>query len=243
VNILGDVFETSMNMLHTVQTSRKVTGHSHGLRAFRWLSQWGALGIFTVAVIDFSIVPLPLPNSTDLLLLWLVSRGGSPWILVPSTVIGAVAGAYTTWHIGWSGGRAVLRRYRSLLVLDPVFRWIEYHPVFAALLFPLLPPPIPLTPLVLACGATGIARRRFFPAFGVALSLRYLMIAWLGKMYGRHIVHLWAWVLRRWSGPLFWIAVALFLATVGLSIWRAYVRNRYTLSKTQVAEATASRVD
>lgn len=214
------------NVLIAFQPARDAAKHARGLRALHWLSQWGALGIFAVAVLDFSIIPLPLPNSTDLLLLWLVSHGGSPWILVPGAAMGGMVGAYTTWHLGWKGGRPVLRRYRSLSLFDPIFRWVERHPTLSALLFPLLPPPVPLTPLVLACGTTGIARRRFFPVFGVALSLRYVAIAWLGDIYGRHIVRLWAWVLRKCSGPVLWIIAAAILGMVARGLWQTYIRNR-----------------
>ena len=43
-----------------------------------WLTHLGALGLFSVAVVDSSPIPLPLPGSTDLLLLWLVAYGGDP---------------------------------------------------------------------------------------------------------------------------------------------------------------------
>ena len=45
-----------------------------------WLTHLGALGVFSVAVVDSSVIPLPLPGSTDLLLLWLVANRGDPWI-------------------------------------------------------------------------------------------------------------------------------------------------------------------
>ena len=48
-----------------------------------WLTHLGALGLFSVAVIDSSVTPLPLPGSTDLLLLWLVAHSGDPWLLAP----------------------------------------------------------------------------------------------------------------------------------------------------------------
>ena len=41
-----------------------------------WLTHLGALGLFSVSVVDSSVIPLPLPGSTDLLLLWLVAHSG-----------------------------------------------------------------------------------------------------------------------------------------------------------------------
>ena len=82
---------------------------SHSLMP-HWLTHLGVLGLFSVAVIDSSVIPLPLPGSTDLLLLWLVAHNGDPWLLAPCAIAGSILGGYTTWHIGRKGGE---RRYAT----------------------------------------------------------------------------------------------------------------------------------
>lgn len=77
----------------------------------RWLTHFGATGLFCVAVIDSSVIPLPLPGSTDLLLLWLVAYGGNPWLLAALAIAGSILGGYTTWDVGRRGGEAALRKY------------------------------------------------------------------------------------------------------------------------------------
>jgi hypothetical protein len=49
---------------------------------------------FSVAVIEFSVIPLPLPGSTDLLLLWLllVAHSGDPRLLAPCAITGSALG-------------------------------------------------------------------------------------------------------------------------------------------------------
>ena len=69
-----------------------------------WLTHLGFLGLFSVAVVDSSVIPLPLPGSTDLLLLWLVAHSGDPWLLAPCAIAGSLLGGYTTWQIGRRGG-------------------------------------------------------------------------------------------------------------------------------------------
>ena len=71
-----------------------------------WLTHLGTLGLFSVAVIDSSVIPLPLPGSTDLLLLWLVSHSGDPCLLAPCAIAGSILGGYTTWEAGRKGGHA-----------------------------------------------------------------------------------------------------------------------------------------
>jgi membrane protein YqaA with SNARE-associated domain len=186
----------------------------------RWLTHLGALGLFSVAVVDSSVIPLPLPGSTDLLLLWLVAHSGDPWLLAPCAIAGSVLGGYTTWHIGRRGGEASLRRYVPTRLLGPVVGWVERHPILAVFLPALLPPPIPLLPFALASGALGVSRRRFLIVFGTARSLRYSFIAWLGVIYGRKIVLLFSGNLQKWSTPLLCVFLGLLVASVCFGVWK-----------------------
>jgi membrane protein YqaA with SNARE-associated domain len=185
-----------------------------------WLTHLGALGLFLTAVVDSSVIPLPLPGSTDLLLLWLVANGGDPWLLAPCAIAGSILGGYTTWHIGRRGGEAALRHYVPARLLGRVVVWVERHPILAVFVPAMLPPPIPLLPFALSSGALGVSRRRFLTVFGGARSLRYSFIAWLGVIYGRRIVRLWSGGLQKWSTPLLCVFVLLMIAGLCFGIWK-----------------------
>jgi membrane protein YqaA with SNARE-associated domain len=201
-----------------------------------WLTHLGVLGLFSVAVVDSSIIPLPLPGSTDLLLLWLVAHGGDPWLLALAAIAGSILGGYTTWQVGRKGGEAALHRYVPARLLKRVVRWVERNPVLAVFVPPLLPPPVPLSPFILAAGALGVARNRFLAVYGTARSLRYSLVAWLAVAYGRRVVSLWSGTLQKWSTPLLCVFVTLMLAGVCFGIWK--VRG---LRKTDAATRAASR--
>jgi len=185
-----------------------------------WLTHLGALGLFFIAVVDSSVVPLPLPGSTDLLLLWLVAHSGDPWLLTACAIAGSLLGGYTTWQIGRRGGEAALRRRVPARLLARIVGWVERHRILAVFLPALLPPPIPLLPFALASGALGVSRRRFLVVFGAARSLRYSFIAWLGVTYGRRIVRLWSSSLQKWSTPLLCVFVGLLVAGLCFGIWK-----------------------
>jgi membrane protein YqaA with SNARE-associated domain len=191
-----------------------------------WLTHMGALGIFSVAVVDSSVIPLPLPGSTDLLLLWLVAHSGNPWLLASCAIAGSILGGYTTWHIGRRGGEAALRSYMPARLLGRVVIWVERHPVLAVFLPALLPPPIPLLPFALASGALDVSRRRFLVVFGSARSLRYSFIGWLGVAYGRRLVRLWSGTLQRWSTPLLCVFVGLLAVGIGFGMWKIRVQRK-----------------
>jgi len=177
-----------------------------------WLTHLGALGLFSVAVVDSSFIPLPLPGSTDLLLLWLVAHGEDPWLLASMAIAGSLVGGYATWNLGRRGGEAALRRYVPARLLGRVVGWVERHRVLAVFLPAVLPPPIPLLPFALASGALGVSRPRFFVVYGAARTLRYSLIAWLGVVYGRHAIHMWSGTLQKWSTPLICVFVSLLVA-------------------------------
>jgi len=185
-----------------------------------WLTHLGVLGLFSVAVVDSSVIPLPLPGSTDLLLLWLVAHAGNPWILGAVAIAGSLVGGYTTWDVGRRGGEAALHRHVPARILTRIVAWVKHHPVLAVFLPAVLPPPIPLLPFALASGALGVSRSRFLVVYGAARTLRYSFIAWLGVTYGRHVIRIWTGTLQNWSTPLLCTFGALVIVGVCFGIWK-----------------------
>jgi len=192
----------------------------HRLLIPHWLTHLGALGLFSVAIVDSSFIPLPLPGSTDLLLLWLVANGGDPWLLATMAIAGSLVGGYATWNLGRRGGEAALRRYVPARLLGRVVAWVERHRILAVFLPAVLPPPIPLLPFALASGALGVSRGRFLSVYGAARTLRYSFIAWIGVVYGRHAIRLWSGTLQRWSIPLLCVFAVLLVAGTCFGIWK-----------------------
>jgi membrane protein YqaA with SNARE-associated domain len=203
----------------------------------------GALGLFTVAVFDSSVVPVTLPGSTDLLLLWLVSHNGDPLELAAFAVAGNLVGGYTTWHIGRRGGETALRLYVPKRLLGPVVGWVEHHPILAVFLPALLPPPIPLAPFVLASGALGVTRRRFLAVYGAARSVRYGLVAWLGVVYGRSVARLWSGTLQKWTAPLLWVFVGMLVAGIAFGIWKVRSLRRAEAAKKNTIKPAVAQGD
>jgi membrane protein YqaA with SNARE-associated domain len=192
----------------------------HGSPMPHWLTRLGVLGLFFVAVVDSSPIPLPIPGSTDLLLLWLVAHDGDPFLLAAMAIAGSLVGGYSTWGIGHKGGEAALHRYVPARLLGRVVKWVEHHHILAVFLPAVLPPPIPLSPFLLASGALGVSRGRFLAIYGAARTLRYSLIAWLAVAYGRHAIRLWSGTLEKWSTPLMCVFAGLMAAGICYGIWK-----------------------
>lgn len=188
--------------------------------SLHWLFRLGWLGVFAAALLDSSPIPLPVPGTTDLLILLLVVHKSSPWLLVPLAVAGSVTGGFLTWSAGKKGGEAALARYLPRRFAKPIQRWVKLHGAMAVSLAAVLPPPVPLMPFLAAAGALGVPRRRFLLSFGTARAVRYSLVAWLGLHYGRSMVRWWNRYLAQYSTAIGWCIFALFVAGFGWAAWK-----------------------
>ena len=218
-----------------LQTAKKAAGRTaragsqRNGHLLRWLISLGGVGLFGVAIVDSSVIPLPLPGSTDLLLLLLTAHRGTTVItaiwLAFCAFAGSLIGGYLTWSAGRKGGEVTLERYVPARILGKVKEWVERYGAWSVALAAILPPPIPLTPFLLAAGALKVTRVRFMLSYGAARMVRYGLLAWLGITYGRHIVRVWRHELDGWSATILWIYGGLVVIGVVYGIWK-YKRRR-----------------
>jgi hypothetical protein len=117
------------------------------------------------------------------------------------------------------------------------------HRILAVFLPAVLPPPIPLSPFLLASGALGVSRGRFLAIYGVARTLRYSLIAWLGVAYGRHAIRLWSGTLQKWSTPLICVFAGVMVAGICFGIWKVRGLRRIAAAEKPARHNAALRVD
>jgi membrane protein YqaA with SNARE-associated domain len=203
-----------------------------------WLIHLGAVGVFAVSVIDASVIPLPLPGSTDLLVLLLAAHRENPWLLATAAISGSMIGGYLTWAAGRRGGEGMLERHVPQRFLKPITRWVERHGVVTVCLASILPPPVPLTPFLLAAGALGVPRNRFVLSFAAARTMRYGFLAWVGATYGRRVLRLWSQYLAGWSDVVLWTFVGLLVAAVLFGLWK-YRRDQRRFASGAPARVTS----
>jgi len=205
----------------------------------------GGLGLFGLALVDSSMIPIPLPGSTDLLLIWLTSeRNATPLsalVLAFCAFSGSLIGGYLAWATGKKGGEAALARYIPKRFLSRIAGWMNTNGSWTLGLVVLLPPPVPLMPFVVAAGALGVSRTRFFVFYSVGRLLRYGFLAWFGVTYGRRVVRTWLGSLGGWTSTLVWIYVGITSLGVlyGLYKWRKTRRETGSPSEATPGEDAA----
>jgi membrane protein YqaA with SNARE-associated domain len=194
-------------------------GHRHA--AMHWLLHFGVAGLFVVALLDAAPVPLPIPGSTDILVLILAAHGEALWLLAPMAIAGSLIGGYLTWGTGKKGGEAMLDRYVPPRFRSRIRTWVKRHGILSVCLAAMLPPPIPLMPFLLAAGVLGVGRRQVLIALGIARTVRYGGEAVLGLYYGRPILRaLNRYLSAGWSTGILCAFLALLAAAIVFAIWK-----------------------
>ena len=144
---------------------------------------WGAPGLFLVAFLDSSF--LPLPGITDILLIVMVTRHREAMLLyVGTTILGSVAGCLMMHAIGKKGGEALVRKRFAGPRIEKTMASLQRHGVMAVLIPCLLPPPAPFKVFLLLAGAVGISAARFAAAIALGRGVRYFALGLLAVRYG-----------------------------------------------------------
>ena len=182
----------------TASATAILAAPSHG-KLLSLFFRFGIFGVFFISIIDSSFVPLPLPGVTDIMIIVLAAQHTNVLLLVALATAGSAAGGYLSYKVGHSGGMAFLEKNVPPRIFKRVCHWMEHHAILAVALPAILPPPMPLSPFVLAAGALKMSQRTFLTTFTVSRFLRHTFAAWLGVHYGPHVLHFWARFSEKWA--------------------------------------------
>jgi membrane protein YqaA with SNARE-associated domain len=182
-----------------------------------FLSWWGA---FVLGALDSSLLFF-LPFGNDMLVVYLSARHRSLFWFYPAlTAAGSLLGAAGTYWIGHKAGEAGLHRLASQRRVDRVKKRVKNAGAVAMAVPAVLPPPFPLTPFILTCGALEVSPMKFFAVFGTARLIRFGGEAYLARHYGEG-------VLRVLRSDTFRLVVIVFVALAvvgtiasGVILWR-----------------------
>lgn len=146
------------------------------------LTLYGGWGLLLISFLDSSFVSLPLAN--DLFLIHLASEQPHKMLLFSAQcTLGSVLGAYVTYAIARGGGK-FLRRKVSEERIARTRRWLDRNDFVAVLVASLLPPPAPFKLFIITAGLIRVNAVRFGLALLVGRGARFLVVGWLGAMYG-----------------------------------------------------------
>jgi len=198
----------------------------HSNKLLHLLFSFGVFGLFFISVIDSSFVPLPIPGVTDIMIVLFAAQKTNVILLVLLATAGSALGGYLSYQVGQSGGMAFLEKHVPPRIFKRVCEWMEHHAILSVALPAILPPPMPLSPFVLAAGALKMSRSKFMTTFTISRFLRHSFAAWLGVEYGRQVLRLWNAFSQRWATTILIVIWTAILISCGIAFWKLYKTSR-----------------
>ena len=156
----------------------------------------------------------------------LAAQHANIFLLILASSLGSALGGYLSYQVGHSGGMAFIEKRIPPRIFKRVCEWMENHAILSVALPAILPPPMPLSPFVLAAGALNMSRNKFLTTFTISRTLRHTVAAWLGIHYGKHILRVWNMFSAKWATPILifiWIGI---LISCGFAFWKLYQTSR-----------------
>jgi len=147
-----------------------------------YLITFGAFGLFAVALLDSTFVPLP--SSADALML-LLTAAHPRWMLLYAfmATAGSALGCWILYLISRRAGARALRRF-SEAKQKRVKELIERYDMAAVLVATLLPPPFPFKLFVVTAGVFRFSLVRFMIAIVVGRAFRFLLEGYFAVRFG-----------------------------------------------------------
>ena len=190
------------------------------------LLSMGIFGVFLVSIVDSSFVPLPIPGITDIMVIVFAAQKANWLLLVLLATAGSALGGYFSHQVGHAGGLSFLEKHVPPRIFKKVCNWMENHAILAVALPAILPPPMPLSPFVLAAGALKMSRRKFMTTFTLSRAARHGTAAWLGIHYGHEVIHLWNQFTRKWGVPILIVLWTVIVVSMAIAFWKLYKTSR-----------------
>ncbi len=228
---LTAVASTLMRNLAAAAPRAAHRGHRSPL--LHLLFSFGLFGVFLVSIVDSSFVPLPVPGVTDIMIVLLAAEHHSWILLILLATAGSALGGYFSYQVGQSGGMAFIEKHIPPRIFKRVCDWMENHAILSVALPAVLPPPMPLSPFVLAAGALHMPRKKFMMTFTISRALRHAVAAWLGILYGRHILHLWNKLSAKYAAPVLIAIWVIIFVSCGIAFWKLYKTSRIVAGQGQ----------
>lgn len=156
----------------------------------KYLVTFGAFGLFAVALLDSSLVPMP--GGADAVTILLSNARPSWWpIYAAAATLGSTAGCVILYYISRRAGSRALSRFGERKQAK-VKNLIERYDVLSVLVASILPPPFPFKLFVITAGVFRFSVLRFALAIAAGRAFRFGLEAYMAARYGEQAKELFA---------------------------------------------------
>jgi membrane protein YqaA with SNARE-associated domain len=177
----------------------------------------GPFGLFAVALLDSTFVPLP--SSADALMILLTIA--HPRLMIVYALLataGSVIGCVILYYISRRAGRRALNKF-SEAKQKRVKELIERYDVLSVLVASLMPPPFPFKLFVITAGVFRFSVLRFTIAIAAGRIFRFLLEGYFAIRYGTQAMQ----ALKRYYP---WIGLGLVVLIVVVFVTRRLLKEK-----------------
>lgn len=177
----------------------------------------GPIGLFAIALLDSSFVPLP--SSADALMIILTTAHPRFMILYAAlATAGSAVGCVILYYVSRRAGSRALRRF-SPAKQQRAKELIDRYDVVSVLVASLMPPPFPFKVFVISAGVFRFSIIRFTLAIIAGRGFRFLLEGYLAIRYGAQASQ----VLQKYYP---WIGLGLVIVIVLVFVTRRLLKNK-----------------
>lgn len=180
----------------------------------------GVAAFIVVGLVDQSVVPIP--GSIDaLVILFTAKKPELWWYYALWATAGTTLGGYLTYRIAKKGGQEALEGKLGKRRAEKAYHFVGRWGFWSIFIGVILPPPVPIVPLLATAGVMQYPKQHFLAAYISGRILRFSVVAWVTREYGKHIFRFFA----RYYDPVLYSLIALAVVAGIVGIW-FYLRFR-----------------
>jgi membrane protein YqaA with SNARE-associated domain len=184
------------------------------LSMFRHL---GALGLFSLAILDSS--PVPTFGGPDILLAILVGTRRDPWYEYAAVAtVGSTIGAYLTFRLARKAGEAYLEGKFGPGKVKASLAIFKTWGTGALVASTAIPFPFPTSLVFAAAGASDYHVGKYLAVVAVSRGVRYTVVGLLADLYGRQLVRVLRHPTQSWGWLLVFTAAVFVLVGAGILV-------------------------
>lgn len=152
------------------------------------LVAFGAFGLFAIALLDASFLPLPGGADAVLMTLSHLNHTMMP-VYVLAAVAGSTLGCLFPYWLGRKTGQAALNKF-SPEKRERVLHLLDNYDTWAMLVGAVLPPPFPLKLFLITAGVFRMSVWRFLLALAIGRTVRFTLEGVMAVRYGEQAAQL-----------------------------------------------------